>query len=66
MDSILYYASTDNRIIVDLDKEKYLHILYNEFKRKKELHWLSLELRTGYQEQRFVMPWINHIQKENG
>lgn len=43
MDSILYYASTDNRIIVDLDKEKYLHILYNEFKRKKELHFSEIE-----------------------
>ena len=43
MDSMLYYASADNRIIVNLDKEKFLHILYNEFKRKKELQFSEIE-----------------------
>ncbi|MCI9137477.1 MAG: lantibiotic dehydratase [Lachnospiraceae bacterium] len=43
MDSILYYASADNRIIVNLDKEKFLHILYNEFIRKKELQFSEIE-----------------------
>ena len=43
MDTIVYYATADNRIIVKLDKEEYIHLLYNEFKRTKRLQFSEIE-----------------------
>lgn len=43
LDSNLYYVSADNRIIVDLDAEEYLSILYHEFKKRKRLEFSELE-----------------------
>lgn len=45
MDSILYCVASDNRIIVNLNREEYLHIIYNEFQKKKELVFSEIEER---------------------
>ncbi|MCI8504476.1 MAG: lantibiotic dehydratase [Dorea sp.] len=43
MDSVLYCVASDHRIIINLNKEEYLHILYNEFQKKKELIFSEIE-----------------------
>ncbi|NEZ46346.1 hypothetical protein FDF74_03855 [Clostridium niameyense] len=43
MDSVLYITCFDNRIIVNLDKDEYIRILYAEFKKSKKLEFNEVE-----------------------
>lgn len=43
IDSVLYQCVFDNRIIVNLDKDEYVKILYAEYKKSKKLEFNEIE-----------------------